>query len=336
MLYYQRSGIAKEAKYAGDGWTDTASFPAGQDLPGLQRCDGQEGSFRRLVDAGDYNKYTNWHARYLIQLLQSYNENPAAFFDDYNIPESGNGIPDIIDEVTWGMDWLIKMQNDDGSVLSIVGYDKTYTGAKLPSAYTAACAYGTASTSASLSGAAAFAYGAIVYKALGTSLNKPELTTYASDLQSRAVKASPGLPRIRRSRSGTPITISVVASKRSTRRNLPGLKLLAAAYLFDATGDSTYKTFFEANYNASMYFSGSQLGSYVGPWDNYYYDGALTYATLAVRPRRSRKDIKTGYAKGMTNLLGQPAGVQVEQGRLRRVHEPVHLGQQPNQIEPKA
>jgi len=41
--------------------------------------------------------------------------------------------------------------------------------------------------------------------------------------------------------------------------HLPGLKLLAAAYLFDATGDSTYKTFFEANYNASMYFSGSQL-----------------------------------------------------------------------------
>jgi hypothetical protein len=300
MLYYQRSGIAKEAKYAGDGWTDTASFPQDKTCPAYNDATVKKDLSGGWWDAGDYNKYTNWHARYLIQLLQSYNENPAAFFDDYNIPESGNGIPDIIDEVTWGMDWLIKMQNDDGSVLSIVGYDKTYTGAKLPSAYTAACAYGTASTSASLSGAAAFAYGAIVYKALGTSLNKPELTTYASDLQSRAVKAF------------TWATANPAVTFRNTDHNLgggeqevdsshlPGLKLLAAAYLFDATGDSTYKTFFEANYNASMYFSGSQLGSYVGPWDNYYYDGALTYATLAGATSTVAQDIKTGYAKGMT------------------------------------
>ena len=300
MLYYQRSGIAKDTQYAGHGWADAASFPQDKTCPAFNDATAKKDLSGGWWDAGDYNKYTNWHARYLIQLLQSYNENPTAFFDDYNIPESGNGIPDIFDEVKWGMDWLIKMQNDDGSVLSIVGYDKTYTGAKRPSLYTAACSYGTASTSASLSGAAAFAYGAMAWKALGTSLNKPELTTYATDLQSRAVKAF------------TWATANPAVTFKNTEHNLgggeqeldasklPALKLLAAVYLFAATGDATYKTFFDANYTSSMDFSGSQLGSYVGPWDNYYYDAALTYATLSGATASVARDIKTGYAKGMT------------------------------------
>ena len=41
--------------------------------------------------------------------------------DDYNIPESGNGRPDILDEAIWGIDHLLRMQLPDGAVLSIVG-----------------------------------------------------------------------------------------------------------------------------------------------------------------------------------------------------------------------
>lgn len=50
----------------------------------------------------------------MIRLLSTFIENPEAFTDDY-------GIPDLIDEIKWGMDWLLRMQNEDGSVLSIVG-----------------------------------------------------------------------------------------------------------------------------------------------------------------------------------------------------------------------
>ncbi len=44
-------------------------------------------------------------------LLLAYEMNPTAFSDDNNIPESGNGIPDIIDEAKYEADWLIKMQD---------------------------------------------------------------------------------------------------------------------------------------------------------------------------------------------------------------------------------
>lgn len=37
----------------------------------------------------------------------------GAFTDAWNIPESGNGIPDILDETKWELDWLIRMVNPD-------------------------------------------------------------------------------------------------------------------------------------------------------------------------------------------------------------------------------
>jgi endoglucanase len=39
----------------------------------------------------------------LIVLLRAYSENPTAFRDDSGIAESGNGIPDILDESQMGI-----------------------------------------------------------------------------------------------------------------------------------------------------------------------------------------------------------------------------------------
>jgi hypothetical protein len=44
-------------------------------------------------DAG-HHRYTNWGAVDAIQLLRAYSQTPTVFTDDYNIPESGNGVPD--------------------------------------------------------------------------------------------------------------------------------------------------------------------------------------------------------------------------------------------------
>ncbi len=44
-------------------------------------------------------------------LLLAYEMNSGAFSDDSNIPESGNGIPDILDEAKYEVDWLLKMQD---------------------------------------------------------------------------------------------------------------------------------------------------------------------------------------------------------------------------------
>ena len=54
-------------------------------------------------------------------LLLAYELYPEGFGDDLNIPESGNQIPDLLDEVKYEVDWLLKMQDSrSGAVYSSV------------------------------------------------------------------------------------------------------------------------------------------------------------------------------------------------------------------------
>jgi len=45
-------------------------------------------------------------------LLMAYEMNANALTDDTGIPESGNGIPDILDEIRYEIEWLMKMQDE--------------------------------------------------------------------------------------------------------------------------------------------------------------------------------------------------------------------------------
>src|SRR5262249_11055881 len=129
MLYYQRSRLEKKAQFAGDGWADSASplGPLQNAQCRLYSAKNDANTEKDLhggwYDAGDFNKYTPWAARYVATLLHAYAESPAAFGDDDNIPESGNGVPDVIDEARWGMDWLVRIENSEGPLARIVGGD---------------------------------------------------------------------------------------------------------------------------------------------------------------------------------------------------------------------
>lgn len=46
-------------------------------------------------------------------MLLAYELFPSSFSDDMGIPESGNGIPDLLDEIRYETDWLLKMQNQE-------------------------------------------------------------------------------------------------------------------------------------------------------------------------------------------------------------------------------
>ncbi|NLF40534.1 hypothetical protein GX586_13905, partial [bacterium] len=79
----------------------------------------QPGAYRNLRggwhDAADYGKYVISAMDALWSLLSAYESHPQNFVDgQFNIPESANGIPDILDEIRWELDWLLKMQDADG------------------------------------------------------------------------------------------------------------------------------------------------------------------------------------------------------------------------------
>jgi hypothetical protein len=132
-FYYQRCGVPRPEPYADARWCDpyvchgylSATMPASgePDYGALDLTGGWH-------DAGDYNKYV-WGDLELamVMLMMAYEYNPDAFPDgQLNIPESGNGVPDILDEVKFEIDWLLKMQMPGGEVLSRVWDD--YAGAE--------------------------------------------------------------------------------------------------------------------------------------------------------------------------------------------------------------
>ncbi len=75
-------------------------------------------------DAGDYNKYVTTGATALWYLLTSFElaermpggNSQERFGDQWGIPESGNGVPDVLDEAHWELDWLVRLQEEDGGV----------------------------------------------------------------------------------------------------------------------------------------------------------------------------------------------------------------------------
>lgn len=73
---------------------------------------------RGWFDAGDYGQYVPNAAPVWFAVALGLDLDPGAFADgDLDIPESDNGIPDVIDELEWGFDWALSMQDPrDGGV----------------------------------------------------------------------------------------------------------------------------------------------------------------------------------------------------------------------------
>ena len=85
-------------------------------------------------DATDYLQYTATSANAVSQLLLSYRDNPKAFGDAYraNGLPGPNGIPDILDEAKWGMDWLKKMNPSPTEFYNQIADDRDHAGYRLP------------------------------------------------------------------------------------------------------------------------------------------------------------------------------------------------------------
>ncbi len=68
-------------------------------------------------DAGDYGKYMPTAGVTTAQLMFLYNLNPKKYQKySLNIPESKNKMPDLLDEIKYELDWMLKMQAPSGGV----------------------------------------------------------------------------------------------------------------------------------------------------------------------------------------------------------------------------
>ena len=303
MYFYQRAGFKKTAETAGSDWADAASHMGpGQDPQTrawqARRASNSEASQIKDLhgggfDAGDYNKYTSWTAHNVIVLLRAYSENPTAFGDNSGIAESGNGIPDILDEVKWALDWLARMQNTDGSLLCVQGLDQ----ASPPSAATGPSYYGPATTAASLTGAAAFAHAAKIYSAR----SEADLRAYGNDLATRAKRAwdwataNPSVLYYNNDDTKQPGSRGL-ASGQQEMDDAQRLfaKFEAAVYLYELTNDRSYKDFVESNYTSIVASDGPTQ------WDVDRQEALLYYIRLPNISAQVKSAILTNFVANMT------------------------------------
>lgn len=114
MLSIQRCGT--DTRWAGDaGHAECHTSPANVYLTETTRD--VRGGWH---DAGDYGRYVITGAKAVDDLLFAYLANPGIFDDASGIYESGNGIPDVLDEARYELEWMLKMQGDDGGVYNTV------------------------------------------------------------------------------------------------------------------------------------------------------------------------------------------------------------------------
>lgn len=120
--YFQRTRTALEEPYAvweGDSYTrrkpSHVHAGVGWDLeyyPEKKKRWALAGGWH---DAGNFDIYIASAAPTAQAMLMAYEWAPGLFTDKMlNIPESGNGIPDILDEARWGLEWILSLQQDDG------------------------------------------------------------------------------------------------------------------------------------------------------------------------------------------------------------------------------
>ncbi|MBZ4192082.1 glycoside hydrolase family 9 protein [Niabella beijingensis] len=85
-------------------------------------------------DASDYLQYLPTSANATFQLLFAYMKNPGSFGDHYDAAgrKGSNGIPDILDEARWGLEWMVKMNPGKEEYYNQIADDRDHRGMRLP------------------------------------------------------------------------------------------------------------------------------------------------------------------------------------------------------------
>jgi endoglucanase len=121
--YFQRCRTkleAPSAAYEGDVYTRASACHTHDDVgwdfetyPEKKRKWRLEGGWH---DAGNFEMYVPSTAPTAHALLMAFEDHPELFSDgDLGIPESKNKIPDLLDEVAWGLRWVLSMQDASGA-----------------------------------------------------------------------------------------------------------------------------------------------------------------------------------------------------------------------------
>lgn len=322
MFYYQRSGFPKHLPYADSRWTDDAAFlGSNQDSEAHFVGDKNNSNLVRDMrggwfDAGDTNKYVTFAATAVHQLLDAYRENPQIWTDDFGLPESSNGIPDIIDEIVYELDWIKRMQDADGGSFIKIG-TLDYKIFEKPSLDDRPRFYGPKCSSSTIDTSAMFAHAALVLNKLDGYLG------YASDLQSRSVMAWNWYRSNTHSDQCDNQEIKSGDADKGLREQ-EETSVAAAIYLWALTEKSEYKEYIESKVdliNQCIYCNEAWY-----PYHSDFVDALLYYISLPDADHKIKETLITQFNHLMSNSASYAEVEAMDPYRAYMPDEQYHWG----------
>lgn len=173
MLFLQRCGSELEVEHAGN-FAHTSCHTQEAIIYGTSETKDVTGGWH---DAGDYGRYVVPGAKTVADILLAYEDYSHVFGDIAGIPESGNGIPDILDEARYELEWMLKMQDEEsgGVYHKVTGLN--FAGTVMPETITDDLYIMPISNTATGDFAAVMAMAARVYEPFDDSFAKECLTS---------------------------------------------------------------------------------------------------------------------------------------------------------------
>ena len=256
VFYFNRGNVAHDVAHAGRWAAEAVAVGDLQDTaaqsiddPNAPRRDLSGGWF----DAGDTNKYVTFATSPVHQLLAAYETAPGLFRDNTNIPESGNGVSDLLDEVRVELEWLGRMQQDDGGVLTKVGFSGYDGAATDPAQDDRPRFYEEVCSSAAIAAAGMMAHGAVAFETVD-----PE---FAAVLRGQAERAWNWFETNPRRDDCDPQIINAGDADVSIQ-DQEALRFVAAVYLFGATGETRFDQAVRDGLDRRTLFPDDALGRY--------------------------------------------------------------------------
>lgn len=285
-FYYQRASMPLEEKFAG-----IYARPAGHPdddcyyHPSTGHSTGMKASPGGWYDAGDYNKYIVNAGITVSMMLGLAELFPGSIPDGFsNIPESRNGKSDLLDELKYGLDWMLTMQDEDGGVfhkLTNKGFDPF----QMPDKAIEKRYFVGKSTTATLCFAASLAQASRIFK------------SSAPDYATRLLEASKKAFDWALANTNTPFRNPPDVFTGQYANDDPQDEFFwAAAELLRATGDSKYHTALQ-KYRRPLEFNPSEN------WRLYLRN--LGYYTLLLEPNYLSAEEAAGIRKEVLQLAGE-------------------------------
>ena len=252
-FYFQRCGMTLSQPFAGiykhnichnaDGYFHSTTGKTGTSVT--------TGGWH---DAGDFGKYIVNAGITVGTMLMAYEQFPERFnSDDTNIPESGNSVPDLLDEVQYELEWFLKMQDENGGVYFKVTREN-FSGFVMPETDHEKRYIYQISSTATGDFAAVMAMAARIFKSFDSEF--ANLCLSAAEKAWAYLEANTSIQPVGgfKNPSGTNTGEYGDGSDSDER-------LWAASELFLTTGDAVYNNYFIANYKSGGLISSMYWGS---------------------------------------------------------------------------